>query len=493
MSRSYRFAMSILHLLVGVFFRRVEVDGVENVPKSRGGLFVAWHPNGLIDPALILAQLPGRVSFGARHALLDIPVLGSIMRTLGTVPIYRASDNPGDATTRRRANRTSLDALAEKIVGGSFSALFPEGLSHDAPYLMELKTGAARLYYRARQFEAERGDTSAPPVIVPVGLYYDHKHAFRSRALVRFHPALTLPAELDVSPSPLESEERFFERARSLTVEIEAALEAAVLPTESWEVHHLFHRGRKLVRAERAARAGTDPGRPRLLEKQIGFSRIWTGYHILRDTNPAEVAEIMDRVRAYDADLTALRIEDHELDRDPRLGSVLLPVMLLAQLLIVYILLPPLLLLGVIVNLPAAIVCTLVAKRVSKASKDEASLKILVGAILFPLSWLAVAVLVAVGVVRLDTLFPGLSSIPVVAGLHAAALGVVGGAVAMRYRRLSSETLRSLLVRFTRRRRAAQIERLRAERAELHDRLVALGDGLELPGEITPDGSVVSR
>jgi len=205
--------MVILHLLIRAFFRRVEVDGVENVPQSRGGLFVAWHPNGLIDPALILAQLPGRVSFGARHGLFDIPVLGSVMRALGTVPIYRACDNPGNTTNRRQANRTSLDALAERIVGGSFSALFPEGLSHDAPHLMELKTGAARLYYRARQLEAECGDTDTPPVIVPVGLYYDHKHAFRSRALVRFHPALTLPAELDVSPSPVESEERFLERA----------------------------------------------------------------------------------------------------------------------------------------------------------------------------------------------------------------------------------------------------------------------------------------
>jgi len=493
MSRPYRFAMSILHLLIGAFFRRVEVDGIENVPQSRGGLLVAWHPNGLIDPALILAQLPGRVSFGARHGLFDIPVLGTIMRTLGSVPIYRASDNPGDATDRRRANRTSLDALAERIAAGSFAALFPEGLSHDAPHLMELKTGAARLYYRARQFEAERGGASTPPAIVPVGLYYDHKHAFRSRALVRFHAPLTLPAELDVCPPRDEPQERFLQRARSLTVEIEAALDAAVLPTENWELHHLFHRGRKLVRAERAARAGADLGRPRLLEKQIGFARIWTGYRMLHHTEPVEVAEIMDRVREYDADLTALGIEDHELDRDPRLGSAILPLVVLAQLLMVYILLPPLLLLGVVVNLPAAIICTLVARRMSKASKDEASLKILVGAILFPLSWLAVAFLVALGVVRLNTVFPGLSSVPVVAGLFTAALGAIGGAVALGYRRLSRETLRSLRVRFTRRRRATQIERLRAERSELHDRIVALGEGLDLPGAITRDGSVVSR
>ena len=68
--------------------------------------------------------------------------------------------------------------------------LFPEGVSHDDPFLQELKTGAARLYYRAKQLCDETG---VPPVIVPVGLHYDNKTAFRSDALVEFHAPLQLP------------------------------------------------------------------------------------------------------------------------------------------------------------------------------------------------------------------------------------------------------------------------------------------------------------
>lgn len=494
-SWTYRSALSALRLLVRAFFRRVEVEGLENVPTSRGGLVVAWHPNGLIDPALILAQLPGRVVFGARHGLLHTPILGRLMRALGTVPIYRADDHTGDDDARRAANERSLDALAEKIATGSFSALFPEGLSHDAPHLMELKTGAARLYYRARQLQ--RGDGSGPgagpdeptPVIVPVGLHYDRKHAFRSRALVHFHPPIDLPAELDVSPRVDEPQETFRARARLLTERIERALELAVLPTESWEVHRLFHRARKLVRAERAARARANPGRPRMLEKQIGFSRIWTGYRALRDSDPETVREVMEHVREYDADLGALRLEDHELDGDPPLRSGL--VSLLGQVLLVYVLLPPVLVLGLIVNFPAALICVLLARSLAGASKDEASLKVVIGSVLFPITWIVVAILVTVGVVRLESVFGGLSDVPIVAGLLAALLCAIGGGVAVSYRRLSAETLRSLRVRFTRRSRARQILRLRKERRLLHDRLVGLGEGLDLPGTVTSDGRVI--
>jgi 1-acyl-sn-glycerol-3-phosphate acyltransferase len=489
MSRSYRSAMQLLRLLVRLFFRRVEVEGTEHVPQARGGLLVAWHPNGLIDPGLVLAKFPGRVVFGARHGLFAWPLLGWLMRSIGTVPIYRAVDVKGDAAGRRGANRKSLDALAQRVADGSFAALFPEGVSHDAPHLMELKTGAARLYYRVRQLQAA---DEPPPAIIPVGLHYDQKRAFRSSALVRFHPALGLPPELCVRPEE-EDDEAIRSRARELTDRIEEALEQVVHPTASWELHHLIHRARKLVRAERAHRAGADPGRPKLLEKQLGFARIWGGYHDRLRTHPAEVDAVAARVREYDADLRALRLEDHELDRNPRLASPWLALIVLAQIVTVYVLLPPLLVIGYVVNLPAALLVLAVCKGMSQAKKDEASLKLLAGAVLFPLAWIVAGVLAALGHIRLHAWFPTLPDTPVLAGVVTALLGAVGGAVAVRYGRLSRETLRAMRVRLRRRRRQQEVARLRLERSDLHDRLIRLAEGLDLPGEITRDGRVVPR
>src|SRR5688572_16226591 len=87
-----------LSLLLRVFFRRVEVVGLENLPADRGGILVAAHPNGLVDPTLILAAFTHHVVFGARSGLFRIPVLGAIIRGLGTVPICRrgGSGSPGE-------------------------------------------------------------------------------------------------------------------------------------------------------------------------------------------------------------------------------------------------------------------------------------------------------------------------------------------------------------------------------------------------------------
>ena len=221
---TYKQLRRALASVVRIFFRRLEVVGLENIPPDRGGILIAWHPNALIDPALILSTFPHQVVFGARHGLFKIPVLGWFMRAIGTVPIYRSQDVKGGAATDQRGrNDASLDALADRITLRSFSALFPEGITHDAPFLKELKTGAARLYYRART-RTRPGDP--PPVVIPVGIHYDQKKVFRSSALVVFHPPMELPPELDVTPAPDADGESVRALARALTEQIERTLKS---------------------------------------------------------------------------------------------------------------------------------------------------------------------------------------------------------------------------------------------------------------------------
>jgi 1-acyl-sn-glycerol-3-phosphate acyltransferase len=137
--------------LLDCWFRRLEVAGLQqSAVGGRSGILVSWHPNGLVDPALIVATFPGHVVFGARHGLFRWPVLGAMMRATGAVPLYRGIDATGMTPEERRAqNARSLDALAQAVAEGRFSCLFPEGDSHDAPNLLELKTGVARFHERA--------------------------------------------------------------------------------------------------------------------------------------------------------------------------------------------------------------------------------------------------------------------------------------------------------------------------------------------------------
>jgi 1-acyl-sn-glycerol-3-phosphate acyltransferase len=488
--RDYRILRGLVRILTRAFFAEIACEGVSRIPAGTGGLIVSWHPNGLVDPALILAQFPGRVIFGARHGLFKWPLLGALMRGLGAVPIYRAGDlSDKNRRERLEANEASLDALARQLAGGSFSALFPEGLSHDNPHLSEIKTGAARLYYKA--VELARADEPLP-VIIPVGLHYDRKDIFRSRVLVCFHEPIQLSAELNIRQGEKVDAARRRELYRALTHKIEKTLVEVARATEDWDLHHLMHRLRKLVRAERASRAGAELPRPSIAEWELGFARVWHAYESRRKTHPDEIEALIDDVSEYDKFLRNVGLEDYELSRSPRVASPLWFGIVLLQFVAVFLLFPPILLVGYVINVLPYYALKGVSRVFSREAKDVATVKILGGSILFPCTWAVAAFLAARAHDEIHFIFPTLPDVPVTVAVATVVLGIVGGFLALIYNELSQESWRALRVRITRRRQRDVIKRLREKRADICDTVDQLMQGLELPGRITDDGRIVS-
>jgi len=484
---SYRVIQWLLRRITRTFFRRVRTAGLDLVPSHGGGIVVSWHPNGLIDPGLILTEFPRQIVFGARHGLFRIPLLGQLLKSVNTVPIFRAQDLPNLAADERRsANTKSLDALARAVGSGRFSALFPEGRSHDAPHLMELRTGAARLYYRAC---ALRPADAPQPVILVVGLHYDDKDLFRSKALVEVHAPIELPEDLryhdDLDDAALRT------RCEKLTALFEQVLPEVVLATDNWELHHLMHRARKLIRAERSNRASADPGKVTMSERILGFARIRRGYYELLERDPDRVAPLLERVRAYDDMLASVGLEDHELDRSPRLISPWLVLPLVLKAFGLFFLLPPLLILGYTVNALPWIIVALITRLASRHRKDEATVKLLCGAVLFPAAWLTAGVLAGWGHWHFLSAIPSMDHHPALTAVTTMLVCAIGGAFAVRYLHVAGDTIRALRVRLTRKARRHAISELRTERSALHDALVAAVEGIELPGDVADDGRIV--
>jgi len=480
-------AVRLVRFLVGLFFRRIEVSGVDRVPKAGGGILIAWHPNGLVDPALIISCLPRPVVFGARHGLFQWPIVGRLMRALGTVPIYRASDQmEGDDEARRKANRESLDALAQAVCDGRFAALFPEGVSHDDPFLQELKTGAARLYYRAMQLSANGG---AAPVIIPVGLHYDDKTAFRSDALVEFHAPLELPAEL-LTPIPEGDGETLRARSGELTRILEPVLQEVTHATESWKLNQLMNRVRTLMRAERAKRAGVSLDAPGMRERSLGMARVWKAYYTRLATEPVSVQALLDRVAAYDRALREVKLDDDDLDKPPPIESRWLPVVLAAQAAVVFLVFPPVLVLGSLINAGPYFLINLISRIASKQYKDTATIKLFAGLVLFPITWLTAALLVGLGQIELHESFAGIPRAPWAAGITTFLIGALGGALALVYLELVRRTWTSIKIRAKRHWGSTIVRQLSDERAELYLAIEEMREGLELPGDVLTDGRV---
>ncbi len=63
---------AVLRLALRIYFRRIEVAGLEHIPRDTPIIFVLNHPNALVDPAFLLCLSPRRVSFLAKAPLSSI-------------------------------------------------------------------------------------------------------------------------------------------------------------------------------------------------------------------------------------------------------------------------------------------------------------------------------------------------------------------------------------------------------------------------------------
>ncbi|GMQ82417.1 MAG: hypothetical protein BMS9Abin05_1869 [Rhodothermia bacterium] len=490
-STGYRLVRRFVRLLVRLFFREIVYEGLERIPQDAGGLIVAWHPNGLVDPALILSNFPGKIIFGARHGLFNWPILGWLIKCIGTIPIYRTQDlKVMSRAEALKANQESLNKLADELASGSFSALFPEGISHDEPHLTEIKTGAARLYYRAR---AKTAPDAPSPVIIPVGLHYDRKAIFRSRVLVAFHEPIHLPQHLDVKPSEEEPANIRRARYRELTELIEHTLVEVVRATEDWNLHQLMHRARKLMRAERSYRAGAWPDAPSITEWDLGFARVWYGYRARLKTHPDEILALTKDLADYDKTIRAVGLEDFELTGPTKLSSPTWFGLLTLQFATVYLFLPPVILFGAVINVIPYVLLKGLDRFYTQEYKDAATVKMLGGTVLFPLTWGIAAFLAARGSQKLHLMFPTIPDVPVLVAIITIIFAIISGFLALRYNELSQETYRAIRVQITKRKKKEAIEQLAAERARLFERVSLLEVGLDLPGQVAPDGRIVSR
>lgn len=161
--------------LVRFYYPRIEVEGAERLPLHGPLLLVANHPNSLIDPVLLGVAARRPVRLLAKAPLFNNPLLGPALRLTGMIPAYRGADDPKAV----KRNLDSLAAAAKALAAGDVIGIFPEGKTHDAPRLAQVKSGAARLALQAVAAGAK--DLR----VVTVALNYERKEKFRSAVWIR--------------------------------------------------------------------------------------------------------------------------------------------------------------------------------------------------------------------------------------------------------------------------------------------------------------------
>lgn len=366
-----RFMRGIARLLLKVFFREVEVVGAERIPQDHPLVLVANHVNGLIDPLLLLGPLPVLPRFLGKSTLWKILPLRPFLNLAGAIPVYRRQDQGSDMTR----NTETFDRAHDLLAKGGALALFPEGTSHSDPALKPLKTGAARIV-----LEAEQKVPGLGVRIVPVGLLFDAKQAFRSRALVQVGEPLDPAPEIDLAArDPVAA-------FRALTVRIDAALKDITLNYHTWEDARLAARAADLYRR----RHSEAPGRGRLSESVAVRRTFLDGYRDLRERHPERTAAVVEAVREYDGLLHAFDLRDDQVGAAYRLPPAVRFVVRSLMRMLIHL---PVALVGAILTWPIYRLVGAIVKRVNDHPDQTATLKVIGSFFLFPLTWIAEGVL----------------------------------------------------------------------------------------------------
>jgi 1-acyl-sn-glycerol-3-phosphate acyltransferase len=276
----------VIHSVADLVYRDIDThSGDASVLASGPIIAVSNHFGGLADGVLLVDALPRMPRVVARDLIWKVPVVGRLATALGGIPVHRSSD----------AGQSKNDEMFASCYGalraGDLVLIFPEGVTQDVPHMAEVKTGVARIALGAR----ESGVTGIR--VVPIGLHYENKSGFRSRALVNVGEAIDLDNWLSKAGVVVDASDHAL--VQSLTADVDQRLRLAAPDFPDWDTTHDFALAADVVLHDVDASSDT---------VRYGDQSLLSG-HLHRSGEP-DGSTIQELAAGYRADLASQRVSD---------------------------------------------------------------------------------------------------------------------------------------------------------------------------------------
>ena len=125
--------------LVALAGGRVEVSGLENLPRQGGMLFVSNH-QGAFDIPLLLGFVPGLKGFISKKENFRLPIVSTWMKLLGCIIIDRSD---------LRQSARAIGRGIRDLQAGRSLVIFPEGTRSKSGTMNRFKEGSFKLATRS--------------------------------------------------------------------------------------------------------------------------------------------------------------------------------------------------------------------------------------------------------------------------------------------------------------------------------------------------------
>lgn len=183
----YRIFKIWAQLAFSLYFRRIFISGIEQIPKKGAVLILVNHPNSFLEPCVIAAFQHRNLHFLVRGDMFEKKWLLPILKSTNQIPIYRFKDG----FEKLRSNKSTFDQAYKVLAKQHTLMMFPEASSEMVKYLRPLQKGAARLALGS--FENNNLDEL---IIVPAGIHYYDATKSRNDVILKFGEAISMKSWL---------------------------------------------------------------------------------------------------------------------------------------------------------------------------------------------------------------------------------------------------------------------------------------------------------
>lgn len=199
------------------FYKKVEVKGLEKVPKNKPLLLVPNHQNSFMDALVVTVNYIPITYYLTRAKAFKPRFIGALISSLNMLPVYRVRD--GFSSIQK--NNEIFERCLEYLAKGSAILIFAEA-NHDLKRrIRPLSKGFTRI-----AFDAEiKNNWDFGMHIQPIGINYgDHRHS-RNHVSVVFGDPIPISDlkemyEKDERQAANELKDRTAEEMKKLTMHV---------------------------------------------------------------------------------------------------------------------------------------------------------------------------------------------------------------------------------------------------------------------------------
>lgn len=372
----YRILKYLMQLTSSVFFRSITIRNADNIPADAPLMVLSNHPSTFMDPIVIATVLDRPLYFLAKGELFKTKFSRWLFPRLNMIPVYRKQDDP----QLMGNNEATFVKCFEHLERSGAILMFPEGISITERKLKPLKTGAARIVLGAEA----RNNFQLNSKIICIGLNYKNPHKFKQHLYINVHQPITLMDYKDLyGKDP-------FEAVRQLTEDIRKQLESIIIDIEDERTDELVASIELLYKYTIHKELGNIPG-----DQDADFEVTKTIVETVRyfkEKDPGRVENIEKQIREYLKELELAGIEDKDLAKHQKKGSILSTGF---QVTFLFLLGMPFYLYGLIHNFLPFEIPGWIAKRISKSIEFRGAIGMVGGFFTFLIFYTAFIVLFA--------------------------------------------------------------------------------------------------